>query len=142
LAERIGYFDEALDAGTPTQSGGDHEFFARILRAGHHIIYEPAALNRHRHRRTREELRRTMYGYGVGTYAAWTRSLLVEREWGVVPRALGWFRHDQAPRLLRSLLRPDPRLPPDLFWAELRGCWHGPLAYLRSQREVRLADRG
>src|SRR3954452_22432114 len=57
LAERIGYFDEALDAGTPTQSGGDHEFFARILRAGHHIVYEPAALNRHRHRRTWEELR-------------------------------------------------------------------------------------
>ncbi|MCA1627002.1 MAG: glycoside hydrolase family 2, partial [Acidobacteria bacterium] len=78
--EQVGFFDEALDAGTPARSGGDNEMFTRILLAGYRIVYEPAALNCHRHRRTWEELRAAIYGYGVGVYAAWTRSLLVEGE--------------------------------------------------------------
>ncbi len=78
--EQVGFFDEALDAGTPARSGGDNEMFTRILLAGYRIVYEPAALNWHRHRRTWEELRAAIYGYGVGVYAAWTRSPLVEGE--------------------------------------------------------------
>lgn len=133
----IGAFDPALDAGTATQSGGDHEYFTRILRAGHRIVYEPAALNWHRHRRTRDELRAAVHGYGVGVYAAWTRSFLTEREWGVFRRAFGWFIHDQFPALLRSWLRPTPDHPRDIIWAELSGCLKGPGAYLRARRLAR-----
>ena len=46
-----------------------------------------------------------VYGNGVGAYAAWTRNLVVEREWGVLRLALGWLLGDQLPRLVRSLLR-------------------------------------
>jgi cellulose synthase/poly-beta-1,6-N-acetylglucosamine synthase-like glycosyltransferase len=138
LVEEIGPFDEALDAGTPAQSGGDHEFFSRTLRAGRRIVYEPAALNWHRHRRSWPELRRVMYGYGVGVYAGWTRSLVGEREWGVLRHAIRWFMNMQAPLLLRSLLRNDPQKPPDLLWAELRGCWVGPAAYWKSKRQIQL----
>ena len=65
----VGGFDEALDAGTVTRSGGDHEMFSRLLRGGFYVVYEPDALCWHRHRRTHAELRATFYGYGVGVYA-------------------------------------------------------------------------
>lgn len=133
----IGGFDPALDAGTETQSGGDHEFFTRVLRAGKTIVYEPAALNWHRHRRTPDELLKAVHGYGVGVYAAWTRSFLVEREWGVFRRAMGWFLHDQFPALLRSLRHADATPPRAVVLAELTGCLKGPGAYLRARRLAR-----
>ena len=137
VVREVGFFDEALDAGTPTHSGGDHDLFTRILTAGYRIVYEPGALNRHRHRRTWEELRATLYGYGVGVYAAWTRSLLVEGELSVIATAWGWFRHGQLRKLARSLLRRPGCVPLDLVLAELRGCAVGPFAYLRSRRRLR-----
>jgi GT2 family glycosyltransferase len=136
VVDLVGPFDEALDAGTPTQSGGDHEMFTRILAAGYRIAYDPAALSWHRHRRTFDELRQTLYGYGVGVYATWTRHLLVDRDIGVLRLGLAWFRHDQAPALARALLcRPDS-LPLSLVLAELRGCLAGPRAYLASRRRA------
>jgi glycosyltransferase involved in cell wall biosynthesis len=136
VLDEIGPFDEALDVGTPTRSGGDHDLFTRILAAGYRIVYEPEAVNWHRHRRTWEELRSTLHGYGVGVYAAWTRSLLVEGELPALAAAWGWFRHGQLRRLARSLLRRPGSVPLDLVLAELRGCAAGPLAYLRSRRRV------
>ncbi len=136
---KIGYFDPALDAGTPTQSGGDHEFFTRVLRGGYSIVYEPAALNWHRHRRTPDELLKAVHGYGVGVYAAWTRSLLIDREFGVLRRSLGWFAHEQLPTLIRSYIHPDAVAPRAVILAELRGCLKGPFAYLKSRRIAREA---
>lgn len=137
VLDRVGPFDEALDAGTLTRSGGDHDLFSRILAAGYRIVYEPCALSRHRHRRDWAELRATLYGYGVGVYAAWTRALFVEGEWSVPALAWGWFRHDQLPALLRSLRRAPGSAPPSLVLAELRGCLMGPLAYMRARRRLR-----
>ena len=61
----VGLFDERLDGGMPTRSGGDQEMFVRLLSAGHRIVYDPAAVSWHRHRRTHRELVDTLYGYGV-----------------------------------------------------------------------------
>jgi GT2 family glycosyltransferase len=133
VLEDIGPFDEALDAGTPTRSGGDHEMFSRILAAGFRIVYDPAALSWHRHRRTWEELRRTLYGYGVGAYASLTRSLLVGGELSAPKIAWRWLRRDQLPALVRSLLRRPCSTPLDLLLAELCGCVVGPWAYLSSR---------
>ena len=137
--ELVGRFDEALDAGTPTRSGGDHDMFTRILIAGYSILYEPAALNRHRHRREWEGLRDTIYGYGVGVYSHLTGHLLRNREPMAVLLALGWLR-EQIARLFRALLRRPGHVPLDLVLAELRGCAAGPRAYLASRRA--LARRG
>jgi GT2 family glycosyltransferase len=134
VLEHIGPFDEALDAGTPTRSGGDHEMFSRILAAGFRVVYDPAALSWHRHRRTWEELRRTLYGYGVGAYAFLTRSLLVEGELSAPKIAWRWLRRDQLPALVRSLLRRPYSTPLDLLLAELCGCVVGPWAYLSSRK--------
>lgn len=132
-----GGFDEALDAGTATHSGGDTELFSRLLAAGHRIVYEPAAVARHRHRREWGALRRVIYGYGVGVYAFWSRRLLVEREWRVLPLAATWLLRYQLPALARSLLRRPGSTPPDLLLAELAGCARGPWAYLSSRRAAR-----
>ena len=136
VLEQIGEFDEALDAGTLTCSGGDTEYFARILTLGFRIVYDPAALSWHRHRRTLDELRRTYYGYGVGTYAAWTRSLLRDHELSVIKGPWAWFRHQQFWMLVRSLLKRRSGLPIELMLAELRGCLAGPWAYFAARSRL------
>jgi len=138
VTDSVGWFDEGLDAGTPSQSGGDHEYFSRILRAGHRIVYDPRALNWHRHRRTPEELRKAIYGYGVGIYAHWTRTLLVERDLGVVRRAWGWFWGDQLPEALRALVGLPTDRPRQLIFAELAGCLRGPFASLSARRHLQV----
>lgn len=132
-AELVGPFDESLDAGTPTRSGGDNEMFGRILAAGYRIRYLPDAVVRHRHRRSRRALRSTFFGYGVGVYAAWTRAL-ADREWSVLRVAPSWLLKRQLPNLFLRLLGSRRAPPVDLQLAELAGCLTGPWAYLRSRR--------
>lgn len=139
VVDGIGLFDPALGAGTPTQGGDEHEFFSRVLRAGHRIVYDPAAVNFHRHRQTEQAMLQAIHGYGIGVYAWFTRSLLTEGDRSTVSRAFGWFVREQFPNLLRALLRPGPDHRLDVCWAELRGCVKGPFAYLRSRRAARAA---
>lgn len=133
----LGGFDEALDAGTPTRSGGDHEMFGRILAAGYRIVYEPAAVSWHRHRRTWPELRETLHGYGVGVFAMWTRRLLRERDLGVVAQAARWIRRHHLPTLWRAIRRRPDAVPLELIRAEITGCFAGPAAYARSELDRR-----
>lgn len=133
----IGPFDEALGVGTPARCGEDHELFTRILTAGYHIVYEPAALNWHRHRRTWPELRSAVFGYGVGVYAYWTRLLLVGFEPSVLLMAWRWFMNKQFPAIIRSVLRRRGHTPLDILLAELLGCATGPWAYFKSRRSLR-----
>jgi glycosyltransferase involved in cell wall biosynthesis len=135
--ELVGFFDPALDAGTITRSGGDHEMFSRILSAGYNIIYDPAALSWHRHRRGWEELRQALYGYGVGAYAFLARRLLTEGEPGALGIAWEWFRVQQFPDMIRSFLRRPGSMPLELVLAELRGCVAGPRAYFASRKRFR-----
>jgi GT2 family glycosyltransferase len=137
ILTRLGGFDEALDAGTPTRSGGDHEMFGRILAAGHQIVYEPAAVSWHRHRRTWQELRDTLHGYGVGVFAIMTRRLLREREPRALRHPLRWLYRHHLPLLWNALRRRPESVPPDLICAELAGCLRGPFEYARSVRRAR-----
>jgi glycosyltransferase involved in cell wall biosynthesis len=132
--DHIGLFDEALDCGTPSCSGGDQEFFYRTLARGYRIVYEPAALVWHRHRRDWEALCRTFYSYGVGLFAWWTRTLLIEKELTLLKTAPGWFWQHHVRNLLRSLLQRPHCTPLDLALAEFRGALAGPGAYLRARR--------
>jgi glycosyltransferase involved in cell wall biosynthesis len=136
VLEEIGGFDAALDAGTPTRSGGDHDLFTRVLARGYRIVYDPGALTWHRHRRSWKELRDTVYGYGVGVYAAWTRALFVDRELTVPLAAWRWFWRGQLRKIVRSLVRRRP-LELRLALTELAGCAVGPFAYASSRRRVR-----
>lgn len=134
VIELVGEFDEALDAGTITQSGGDHEYFTRILRAGYYIVYEPDALNWHRHRRTMDETRKAIYGYGVGVYAYWTKLFWYDKEYSVIKFTWGWFFHTQLRALLKALIGKPGHQPLELVVAELKGCLRGPFAYVKARR--------
>jgi glycosyltransferase involved in cell wall biosynthesis len=134
LPATAGWFDERLDAGTPTESGGDHEMFTRILSVGHRIVYEPRAVSWHRHRRTAEELVRVVRGYGTGVYAMWTGMLIEHGELGVFRLAWRWFRWDHWP-LVRTPAKWRAQEGRDhLRKAELRGCLSGPLAWFAARR--------
>ena len=109
--------------------------FARILRAGYCIVYEPEALNWHRHRRTWNELLAQAYGYGVGPYAALAALWLREHDVAVFSLATNWLLLNQLPRLARSLLRRPNSPPPSLVVAEMRGCSAGVGAYVAERRK-------
>ena len=130
LLQPLGSFDERLDGGMPTRSGGDHDLFVRVLLAGHRIVYDPGAVSWHRHRRSKEELLDTVYGYGVGVYAMWTGLLIERRELGVFRLAWQWFWHGQVRNLLQ---RRDPLLRA-ITWRELKGCTRGPRAWFAATR--------
>lgn len=138
----VGPFNEALGPGTRSRTGEDYEFFVRILAAGYRIVYDPAALSWHTHRRTWTELRRVLRAYGTGVYAAWTHLLLAERELLVPKLALGWLVRTQLPNLLRSVLRRPGAVPADLILAELGGCLAGPGAYISARRALRRLEAG
>lgn len=135
VLDLVGPFDEALDAGTPTCSGGDHDYFTRILNAGYVIVYEPAALSWHRHRREWHELRAAVRGYGTGVWAYLTRQLL-HGELRAAYVAAAWLL-GQLTALGGDILGRPTRLPRDLAVAELLGCFAGPAAYIRSRRAQR-----
>ena len=136
LPEQIGWFDKTMGVGTPTRCAMDYEFFVRVLTAGYLIVYDPAALSWHRHRRTWSELRQTIYGYGVGVYALLTRLFFVGREPSAPLIAWRWLSHRQLPGIVRSVLRRPDSTPMDLLVAELLGCFRGPWAYLASRRRL------
>jgi GT2 family glycosyltransferase len=135
IVNEIGGFDEALDAGTVTQSGGDHEFFARILLAGYHIIYDPEAISRHRHRRTWKEAIQAIHGYGIGVYAFWTKLFVAEKQFTIVRFCKHWLLQTQLPNLYKSVLGIK-NYPPSFVLTEFRGCLKGPFAFFKSRKKL------
>jgi hypothetical protein len=103
--------------------------------------WKPRAVSRHRHRRTWEALRDTMYGYGTGVYAAWTGELVEHGHVATLRQAWRWMRKGQLPSLARAIVRRPGARPLDLVMAELRGCLMGPWAWLASDRRARKAGR-
>ena len=64
--DKLGRFDERLGGGAPLKSCDDTEMFYRVLKSGHRIIYEPAAVVRHKHGLDNADVFKTRYGYSVG----------------------------------------------------------------------------
>lgn len=136
VVERVGEFDEALDAGTPTHAGGDSDMFRRILKAGFRIVYDPEALNWHRHRRSDAELKRQLVGYEIAGFAVFSRTLLFEGDLGGAAQAARWLGRE-----LRGLVRAIMRRPGapalDLLLSRIGGALMGPGLYLHSRRRAR-----
>ena len=129
----VGPFDEALDAGTATRSGGDTEMFHRILGRGYRIAYEPTAVVRHRHRREADALEEAFFGYGVGVYAAFTASLLREREFSSVRHGLVWLLKHQLRDLWSAATEKPGALPPRLGFVRFCGSLLGPMIYVTAR---------
>jgi GT2 family glycosyltransferase len=141
LVERIGGFDTALGAGTPTAGGEDLDMFLRVLLAGRAIDYEPSAVIWHVHRSGSEALVRQVYGYGLGLTAYLAKHILdPSTRWQVLKRLpISVWR---LAHLLYRARRAQPSVPQSTAnagyrHAELRGMIAGPLAYWRSRRSER-----
>lgn len=133
--EKIGMFDPALDVGTVTNGGGDLEMFFRVLEKGHSLVYEPAALVWHQHRKTFEELRTQLTNNGIGLYSYFVRSALAypHMRGSIFRFGLWWLWHWNIRRLMKSYIK-SPRVPRELILAELRGSITGLTRYPRAKR--------
>ena len=133
----LGGFDEALDTGAPLPGGGDLDIFYRVVRSGEPLVYWPAALVFHEHRRELDALRRQYHSWGTGFMAFLTKAYQTDPE--MRPRLrqmLGWWFRNAARQLLRGLRGRHP-LPPDMLLAELLGGVQGVAGeYGRSRRRV------
>ena len=135
--DREGMFDPALDVGTPSNGGGDLEMFFRVLHAGHALVYEPAAMVRHRHRRDYTELRQQIANNGIGFYAYLVRTAQAhpEERAAILRLGLWWLWWWNARRLLRALVRPRS-FPIDLILAEFKGSFIGLRRYAAARRHA------
>jgi GT2 family glycosyltransferase len=138
VLEELGGFDPALGAGTRAKGGDDLSAFFEVLQRGHRLVYEPAALVRHRHVRDERGLAPLVYGYGVGLTAYLTKCVLDRPR--LLPAAARRLR-PAAAHALGSGSSPASRLPAGypaaLVRLERLGMLAGPFAYLRSRRRTR-----
>ena len=139
---RIGGFDPALGAGTTAQGADDLAAFLEIILSGHRLVYQPAALLRHQHRRDYAGLRRQVRGYGVGLGAYLTKLVLdhPDRLPELLRRAPVGLRHALSPNSTKNR-KKQGSYPAELTRLELLGLVQGPLAYLRSRWETRRLRR-
>ncbi|MGZ4551833.1 MAG: glycosyltransferase [Blastococcus sp.] len=134
----MGGFAVDLGAGTPAHGGEDLDILRRVITAGHTVVYEPAALMWHRHRRSMEALRRQMFRYGVGLSATVAKWLLEDRAVAadVLRRLPAGARHVLSPSS-RKNEHKTATFPKELSRRERLGVLCGPVAYLRSRRRAR-----
>lgn len=135
--DRIGGFDVALGAGTPTGGGEDTLAITLVMLCGYEVVYEPVALMWHHHRQDMASLNKQLHGYSVGLTAFYA-ALLRQRPgalFGLVkllPMAAGYLKggkgaSDEAPG--------EPQdLAAELDRRQLQGMLKGPLVYARSRR--------
>jgi glycosyltransferase involved in cell wall biosynthesis len=138
----IGGFDPALGAGSKGAGADDLAAFFEIINAGYSVIYEPAAIIRHMHRRDYEGLARQAAGYGKGLTAYLTKTIVdrPSRVFGLAARVpLGiWYILGQNSPKNSSKAEGYPR---QLSCIERRGMVQGPFAYLHSKLAVKMRTR-
>jgi GT2 family glycosyltransferase len=134
----VGGFDPALGTGTRARGGDDLAAFFDIVSNGHALVYEPAAVIFHAHRRDEAALGRQAFSYGAGL-TAYLMKTIMNRPARVVDIA------GRLPAGLRYALGSDSaknaRLPDDysrgLVRRERAGMIVGPVLYFASRRATR-----
>jgi GT2 family glycosyltransferase len=132
--EEIGVFDLALGPGTHAHGAEDLDMFVRTILSRWSIAYEPSMVAWHENRPTDEDLRRQIWGWGVGLSSYVTKILTSSSS-----RADVWRRIPAGIRHARTLNRRDraARLPSGVFATQLMAWAYGPIGYARSRRGVR-----
>ena len=129
-----GGFDPATGAGTPARGGDDLTAFLRVITSGGTLVYEPAAILRHWHRRDYEGMRRQSFGYGVGLGAYLTASVRARPALlgAMARRAFPAARHLLGSHSAKNEHRGE-EFPRELIWRERAGVLAGPFAYAVSR---------
>lgn len=134
--DEIGYFDPALDVGTVTNGSGDLEMFFRVIKEGHTLVYEPSAIILHRHRKDYEKLRKQLVNNGsVFSYLVCGVMKYPEELLSFVRLAVSWLLTWHIRRLVISYIYPNC-FPPDLIWAEIKGCFIGLFQYHKARKNA------
>jgi GT2 family glycosyltransferase len=130
VLDQVGGFDVCLGTGSPARGGEDLDIHLTLIQRGHSIVYEPAALIRHRHHAEFGDLRRQIFNYGAGLSAMlvkrWTSSRQERRELNA--RITNGFRYlvdADSPKNARK----TTFYPRSLTVAEFLGVLYGPIAY-------------
>lgn len=126
LFQEIGRFDPALDVGTVTNGGGDLEMFFRVIKRHHLLVYNPAAVVKHRHRRSYEKLKTQITNNGIGFYAYVIGAMRADGDqfWPLLKIGIFWFISWHLRRAWISFKHPT-KIPSELVWAELIGVFKG-----------------
>jgi GT2 family glycosyltransferase len=134
LFNHIGFFDPALDMGTPTNGGGDLNMFFRVIKEGHTLVYEPSAIVRHVHRRDPEALQSQMFSWGTGfsSYVISSSLAYPHETVGFIRLGLRWFLERSVRRFSISLVRQSLSIK-SLVIAESWGFLTGVLRYFRAR---------
>jgi glycosyltransferase involved in cell wall biosynthesis len=131
----VGEFDPALDVGTPAHGGGDLDMFHRVVAGGHRLLYEPAALVWHRHRRSLDQLERQL-GDDGRAFTIYLMKTFRTRSVGRRAVASFFLRHWAAWLMRRFVrgVRGREHLPVRMLWAPISGMLAAPLAGRRARR--------
>ncbi|WP_210443329.1 glycosyltransferase family 2 protein [Nocardioides sp. SYSU D00065] len=139
----LGGFDPALGAGSRGRGGDDLAAFVDVIESGCTLVYEPAAIVYHHHRREATDARAQALNYGVGLAAYLTRvvarrpSRLLTFARLAPLGALHLARTSSAAGTSRGTGQPSQLL----LW-QLLGIARGPFDYARSVREARHIGSG
>lgn len=134
-------FPPELDAGTETCSGGDTYVFARLLAAGHRVVYDPRTFVFHQHREDWPALEQAVTGYGTGASAALWKLLREDGELEA-PRAALWLLSQYLRTQRRRLRGSADAVETRIAWYYLRGALRGPRAWRRALATQRRIDPG
>jgi GT2 family glycosyltransferase len=138
VLREMGGFDPALGAGSRGVGGDDLAAFFEVITRGYKLVYEPAALLYHHHRRDYLGLRKQAYGYGVGL-TAYIMKTIVDKPARLLDIALKLpfgLAHLFSPKSPKNM-KKQADYPKELTKIERKGMLYGPLAYLRSRWHIR-----
>jgi hypothetical protein len=143
--DRIGGFDVALGAGTPTGGGEDTLAITLVMLCGYEVAYEPVALMWHHHRQDMASLNKQLHGYSVGLTAFYA-ALLRQRPIALLglvkllPMAAGYLKGGKTAQEEAPAAPAEPQgLAAELDRRQLQGMLMGPLVYAKSRRMQRRA---
>jgi GT2 family glycosyltransferase len=138
----LGGFDPALGTGTRAKGGDDLAGFFDVVAAGYTLVYEPAAIVFHAHRRDDQGLARQAFGYGAGLTAYLTKTIVDDpkRVLDLAGRVPTGLRHGLASDSTKNARLPG-EYPRSLVRRERVGMLVGPALYLWSRRATRGLNR-
>lgn len=135
-------FDPVLGPGMPARAAEDLTLFFQVMMRNHKLIYTPASLLYHLHRRDYGGLCQQMYNYGIGLSVYILRNLLYHPRLlfdfvTKVPYGLYFTLSGQSSKNKKKSIH----YPKELTRLELEGLLYGPFAYVQSWWTMRKATK-